>query len=725
MACSNNENNQNNDIEDTIPTPRDFVDFDIYRRVVYNMIKTEINSINDMKMFIRQQQKECHIALIFHKILYVYRTMIRDKMIERHQHYEQFLKSKTVREDSGVTVVTVLTSPWPKTVEENYGIDVEGDVHKADTFEKPELTKTLAAQNKMFSCRYDCFYCPAEEGQPRSYIKKEPAVARANQHRFDAIAQFNDRGNSYIINGQSFDKIELIVLGGTWSSYPSDYQEEFITDLYYAANTFYNTIKRDKFTLEEEIRNNENSMCRIIGLTLETRPDQVNPQELIRYRRFGVTRVQIGVQHTDDAILKYVNRGCTTADTLKAIKLLKDNCFKVDIHLMPDLPSSNVDKDRLMFHEVLNNPGLSVDQFKIYPLIVMNWTKIQTWYNNEINNYDCETNPLGLKTVDNRRYKSYAETPLKNVIKMGKSSIPSTPLIELLIDVKSKIPPWVRINRLVRDIPGVYINGGNDRENLRQLIHKEMATRGLACNCIRCREVKGKKTQIENSILVVRKYPASGGWEYFISFESPDYKTIYGFLRLRINNSSNFNNQDNNQNNTVMVFDELKNTALIRELHVYGKVVPVTRINTMINENKGDNVNKNDGVNKDVQHMGFGKRLIQKAEEIAYNCDFRRIAVISGVGVRNYYRKQGYLDSQGLGNFQIKILDVCPISEIYFTPKIVSPNLLPTISTRILNQYNQYIEIFKENQQKYQQKFLVFILVCCLLFLSYRIYHMF
>lgn len=249
-------------------------------------------------------------------------------------------------------VVTVVTSPWPKSSEQNYGPDVEGSVHDADAFTKPEETIKLSKKNKTFSCKYDCFYCPSEPGQPRSYIKKEPAVARANQHRFDAINQFRDRGLTYLINGHPFDKVELIVLGGTWTSYPRDYQDDFICDLYYAANTFYNkdyeTNPREKKTLEEEILMNETSFCRIIGLTLETRPDQINAEEIIRFRRFGVTRVQLGVQHVDKDILQYVNRGCYTEDAINAIRLLKDSCYKVDIHLMPDLPSSSPEKDRSM-----------------------------------------------------------------------------------------------------------------------------------------------------------------------------------------------------------------------------------------------------------------------------------------------------------------------------------------------------------------------------------------
>jgi histone acetyltransferase (RNA polymerase elongator complex component) len=624
------------DLEHIIPTPRNFIDDpSVIEPVIYSFLNTQINSNDELHSFLSVMQKEVHISLNPIKLLYVYRMMLRDGKITRSKHHEQFLKSKMVRELSGVMVVTVVTSPWPKTVEENYGLDVEGDVHKSDVFYKPEQTKELSGQNKRFSCKFDCHYCPNEPGQPRSYIKREPAVARANQHRFDPIGQFRERGLTYLITGHHFDKIELIVLGGTWSSYPKDYQDEFIRDLYYAANTFYDknyeSFPRPRLTVEEEIKLNENAFCKIIGLTLETRPDQITSDELKQFRRFGVTRVQLGVQHTDDQVLKYVNRGCTTNDAINAIKLLKDNCFKVDIHIMPDLPSSDPDKDQIMFEYILNSSDLQVDQWKIYPCSVVPWTRIETWYNNYKRNYDTINNPEKLNKIDNRKYKPYAENMYDDIrIKISKhKDIPSSPLIELLIEVKDKIHPWIRINRLVRDIPGLYISGGNDREELRQIIQREMISRGKKCKCIRCREIRNKKIDIDSAELVVREYNASDGKEFFISYEDHNRNIIYGFLRLRIPNNKNY------------IFPELKNTALMRELHVYGNVIPVHM--------------KND--NKSIQHMGFGKKLIKKAEEITNHYRLSQIAVIAGVGVRNYYRKQGYIDYNGEGNFQIKVID--------------------------------------------------------------------
>ncbi|QKF94312.1 putative elongator complex protein 3 [Fadolivirus algeromassiliense] len=632
------------DIEDVIPTPRNFVEDPIViGNVIRELLNTEINSDDDFTAFVKAMQKDVHITLSPSKLLYVYRMMVNGKKIARNEHYEQFMKSKKVRGMSGVMVVTVVTSPWPKTAEQEYGLEVQEDVHKSDPFDKSQLTIELSAKYKTFSCKYSCHFCPSEPGQAKSYIKKEPAVARANQHRFDAVGQFRDRGITYLINGHHFDKVELIVLGGTWSSYPKDYQDEFIRDLYYSANTFYDkdfeTNPRPRLSVEEEVKLNEDAFCRIIGLTLETRPDQITPDELIRFRRFGVTRVQLGIQHTDNELLKYVNRGCTTEDAINAIKLLKNSCFKVDIHLMPDLPNSDPEKDKIMFEYILNSPDLQADQWKIYPCSVVPWTRIETWYNNYKRNYDTDANPEGLTKVDNRKYKPYAEETYDDIrIQIGKTKdIPSSPLMELLMGVKDRIHPWIRINRLVRDIPGLYISGGNDREDLRQVLQKEMHLRGQKCKCIRCREVKNKKTDIELAELVVREYNASDGKEYFISYESPDRNTIYGFLRLRISAESG------------CVFPELINTALMRELHVYGTVVPV---------------NKKNDESKSAQHMGFGKKLIKKAEELTHHFGLKRIAVIAGVGVRNYYRKQGYLDHMGLGNFQIKTLNPEEITSI-------------------------------------------------------------
>jgi ELP3 family radical SAM enzyme/protein acetyltransferase len=523
--------------------------------------------------------------------------------------FQSFVK-KQMRSESGVIVCSILTSPHPE-----YNDPETGDRMKQE-----------------FSCKHDCYYCPnepAHEGnnmvpQPRSYLTTEPAVMRANHNKFDAVRQMYDRLMTYRINGHPLDKLEVIVLGGTLSNYPKSYVREFCRDIYYSANTFlligiddFKQIKEDedegkiimktfelkrpRMSLEEEMHANEmatNGELRIIGLTLETRPDEIDIDEIRRFREYGCTRVQLGIQHTNNSILKKVNRGHTIEDSIRAIALLKQNCFKVDIHLMPNLPGASIDMDKEMFARVMTDSSLQVDQWKIYPCSVVPWTVIKKWH-------------------ESGKYKPYGDKEL----------------FDMLYDVKLQIPQWIRINRLVRDIPEGYISGGCSTTNMRQALHIALEKNGERCRCIRCREIKG--TQItsedfENSVLNVRWYKDSNGTEYFLSYESPDNTTIYGFLRLRLPNGVN------GDNITHDLFEVLYGKALIRELHVYGKV-------SCVGESKSNN-----------QHFGFGKKLMKAAEEIAIDKGFNDMAVISGNGVREYYRKQGYVLCD---TYMIKTLD--------------------------------------------------------------------
>lgn len=436
--------------------------------------------------------------------------------------------------------------------------------------------------------------------QPRSYISTEPGVRRANRNLFDAYLQFNDRANGLQNCGHMIDKIEIIVLGGTWSHYPREYQKQFIRDIYYSANVYYDMVKRNKLSLEDEIKINMNSKCRIIGLTLETRPDCINMSEIMRFRQYGCTRVQLGVQHIDDTILKKINRGCYTKHTIKAIQMLKQNGYKVDIHLMPDLPGSSYELDKKMFDTILgiNNikyhknmieyniisPELQADQWKVYPTEVTRWTKIKQMY-------------------DMKEYKPYAND--------FNSTTGNTLIEDLLLGVKKNVFPWIRLNRIIRDIPNPEIFGGNECTSLRQKLQLKLKKMGHACDCIRCKEVKFR--EIKDYKLNVRKYNGVDADEYFISYESKDNTILYGFLRLRLNKT-----------NKNICYKSIMNSAMIRELHVYGKMIPHYI------------------KNKKVQNFGFGKKLLLKAEEIAYNNGYNKCAVISGIGVREYYKKNGY-----------------------------------------------------------------------------------
>lgn len=524
----------------------------------------------------------------------VYQALFKDNIISNT--VKEYFKAKEMRGLSGVIVISVITSPYPEYIDEN--------------------GKT---QKQAFSCKHDCFYCPREVDEqgkdinPRSYLSDEPTVARGLQNDFDAVKQFNSRGIQYVMNGHTVDKLEIIVLGGTWTEYPRKYQETFIRDIFWAANTFYDTEKREKKTLAEEHLINENSNCRIIGLTLEMRPDSITEEEVYWLRYLGCTRIQLGVQHTDKHILKKINRGCTTEQVKNALHLLKDSCFKVDAHFMPDLPDATPEIDEEMFRDVIYGQDLQFDQWKIYPTAVVPWTKIKQWY-------------------DKGDYIPYTEKDPELLIKM-------------LMRVKSIVPEWVRLNRVIRDIPNttrdgtLYIYAGNKVTNLRQVLEQRMKKEGIFCSCIRCREVKKRLSNIENALPIVRKYRSSHGDEYFISYESGSceksvYKEgkwytnnkrepgiCYGFIRLRLsslNNSRFYKNQ---------YFANLEKSAFIRELHVYGQV------NTKKDENAGI-----------TQHHGIGKILMKTAEDIAYNNGYRKIVVISGIGVRNYYRKLGYTE---------------------------------------------------------------------------------
>ncbi len=389
----------------------------------------------------------------------------------------------------------------------------------------------------------------------------------------------NARLSTLIEMGHAADKLEIIVLGGTWSEYPEQYQERFITELYYAANIYFNIYKRKMLSLEEEIELNQNeSKIHIIGLTLETRPDTITLEEIKKFRRYNCTRIQLGVQHTDNEVLKKINRGHNIECVYNAIKLLKENCYKVDIHLMPNLPGSSYEKDVKMLNDSLYDERLQVDQYKIYPTAIVPWTKIKKWY-------------------EEGSYIPYDDMLLYKLIK----------------DFKQKVQKWKRLNRIIRDIPSSYISGGYDKKyvNMRQLLQDDMKKNNWKCNCIRCREVGNNKVSNDDIKLEIEEYNSSDGKEYFISYETDKY--LIGFIRLRING------------NKPNILSVLKDCALIRELHVYSNL-----------NNVGNNINES------MQHKGYGKKLVYEAEKLALLNGYKKIAIISGTGVRNYYKNLGY-----------------------------------------------------------------------------------
>lgn len=467
------------------------------------------------------------------------------------------LVKKGMRSNSGVLVVTVFTSAYPSYID-------------PDTNER---------KTQPFSCKHNCYFCPLEKAskdnnwvaQPRSYLYKEPGVLRANAANYDCFTQMNLRIVQYIDMGHTIDKLEILVLGGTFSEYPESYQIEFCRDIYYGANVALDTVKRKvRYSLKEEQNLNENAFVRIIGLTLETRPDCIDMNEIIKFRKFGCTRVQMGVQHTDDSILKKSNRGHTIQHSKNALKLLKDNGYKIDAHLMPNLLGTTPEKDELMLNTVLYDSNLQFDQLKIYPLQIVPFSVFETMFKNG-------------------KFVPYSDDLLKI----------------LLINFKNKVHPWIRLNRVIRDININDVLSGCKVPNMRQSI-QSLAN----CRCIRCREVKDRT--IGDMFLKIRYYYSSGGFEYFLSYESNDEKIIYGFLRLRIPDKKNIN-----------ILPELIDSSLIRELHVYGAVSAV-------------------GSSSGKQHFGIGTKLLLKAEHISLANGFNKINIISGIGVRNFYKKRGY-----------------------------------------------------------------------------------
>ncbi|XWV26357.1 hypothetical protein QJ857_gp0716 [Tupanvirus soda lake] len=529
------------------------------------------------------------------QLRYVYSELLALGDIKQHELFEEYAKIRQVRENSGVLVFTVLTSPYPETgeFESNFTPVPDIESYKYDPKAHVDIRKVnpqTGERRQDFTCPFNCHYCPNVPGYARSYLPLEPAVARGDQNNWDACLQIRDRARTYIANGiTKIDKAEVIVEGGTYTSYPYHYRIMFMRDIYYAFNTLSTFQDRVRLSLKEEIKINENADVKVVGLSIETRPDCITKPLIREFRECGITRIQLGIQHTDDSILKLVNRQCTTRKAKHAIRMLKDASFKIQIHLMPDLPGSNPDIDRKMFDTILYDEDLQVDSLKIYPCQVLDHTIIKQWY-------------------DEGSYKPYAETLIDGM----------SPLIDVIAEFKSKVHPWIRNERIIRDIPAKDILGGVKTTNLRQLAQDYMKSRGMVCKCIRCREVRNAKIDNSNIKLMVRKYKSSGGTEHFISFESLDETIIYGFCRLRLTPNSS----------TVM--PELDGCAMIRELHVYGKMNAV-------------------GCGKQElssQHLGLGKRLLSKAEQIAHDAGYNKIAVISGVGVRNYYRKLGYNDGK-------------------------------------------------------------------------------
>jgi len=583
-------------------------------RLVVNKLKKKFpNYLQKCTHRCKQQYKKT-------MLLFYYKKFVLLKKIHENKYLELMLMKAPSRDISGINQITILTSPHP--------------------------------DGRTFSCYHDCYYCPnepAHEGnnwtpQPRSYLFSEPAVLRANRNNFDPSLQTFNRLKSLLICGHKCDKLEFIIEGGTFTEYPKQYLYRYFQDFIYTSNNFFEIIKhgfdetklRKKETLEREIEINKNARCKIIGICIETRPDAILMKDedgvswIKTLLMWGVTRLQLGVQHIDNSILKKINRGHNIETAIKAIEICKNNCFKIDIHIMPDLPGSTPEKDKNMFDVLYNSEQFQPDQMKIYPCEVVPWTVIEKWYKSG-------------------KYVPYGTN--KEIIQ------------DVLQYSMSKCPPWIRLPRIVRDIPDHYIHAGLKCGNIRQNIEGSYQFVGKD---IRSREI-GRHPQytMKDSRLVVRKYKASHGIEYFISYESYDKVALFGFCRLRIPKN---NHQNNDTDDNIIAYKStLKDMGLIRELHVYGSLVGV---NQLIEDK---NIHS-------VQHSGIGKKLISKAEQISWLHHWKYgTVVISGIGVRGYYEKQGY---ELKNNYMVKTFPIYNYLDILLKVIIIIAYITVHIATK-------------------------------------------
>ena len=406
-----------------------------------------------------------------------------------------------------------------------------------------------------------CIYCPGGDKVPQSYTNKSPAIMRALALNFDPSEQVENRLRVLKKMNHPVDKIELIILGGTFLQYSIKYQYEFVKKCFDALNG------KNSKDLDKAKKLNETSKHRCIAMCIENRPDNCSDKEIKRMLEFGATRVEIGVQIIDDEIYKKTNRGHTVKDVVEATERLKNAGFKVGYHIMPGLPYSNPKKDLKMFKEIFDDEKFKPDQLKIYPCQII------------------ENSPLE-KIYKKIKYKPYSEEETKKIVKK----------------MISLIPEYCRIMRIMREIPKDKIIEDSVKLDLRKDIEEKLRFSGVKINEIRMREIGFNKNIDSNIKLKIIEYNASEGKEFFLEFINKD-NIIFGLLRLRIS----------------------KGNAIVRELHVYGQALKLGE------KTKGAS-----------QHKGIGKLLMTEAEKITKENKIKELSIISGIGVREYYRKLGY-----------------------------------------------------------------------------------
>ena len=428
----------------------------------------------------------------------------------------------------------------------------------------------LAVMLKPWPCPHGkCDYCPTYPGVPESYTPTSPVALRAIECGYDPVKQVNARLKIMGLMGHISDKIELIVMGGTFTAYPIEYQREFVKGCFDGMNG------TAAASLDEAKKNNETAKHRCVAMCLETRPDWCGKKEINEMLDLGATRVEIGVQTLDDAAQRETHRGHGTDETVKATQLLKDSCFKVGYHMMLGLPGATPESDVAMFRTLFNDERFQPDQIKIYPTFVIKGTPLE-----------------------------------KKFLKGEFVPYTTEQIVDTIAKIKQSIPPYVRIMRVMRDIPAQYIASECKYSHLRDAVKERLGSLGAHCGCIRCREVgHALRTGKTTGKMELQRidYKASGGREIFLSFEG---EALASLLRLRLPGKT--------------FRPELADAALVREIHTFG---PQTAIGT-----EGDY----------WQHKGYGRRLMAEAERISKEAGYGKMAVIAGVGVREYFYKLGY-----------------------------------------------------------------------------------
>ena len=528
--------------------------------------------------------------------------------------FQQYLQKKPVRSGSGVTPVTVLTKPFP--------------------------------------CPGKCIFCPSDVRMPKSYLAGEPGAQRAAANAFDPYLQTYSRLETYHNNGHPVGKVEIIVLGGTWSYYPPVYQVWYIKRCFDALNDFslgkdnrsqatpgsdftdvtktldgshltqtYNQaiskelIKRDGRPIRNSEtadwpellsaqKQNETAASRCVGLVIETRPDNISPEEVLRLRRLGCTKAQIGFQSLSDQVLTLNKRGHTVAATRSAMRLLRSAGFKIHAHWMPNLYGSNPEADKQDFLKIFSDPDFCPDELKIYPCSLISSAELMAYYQKGL-------------------WQPYTHAQL----------------LDVLTFCLEHTPRYCRLTRVIRDIPGPDIVVGNKATNFRQIAEAELARLGRGSEDIRAREIKNRRFDPRTLKLKDTLYQTSTSIEHFLEWVTLD-DHILGFLRLSLpfgqpkpsqgsSQATNKSHSGANQTEALESLDhflpELQNSAIIREVHVYGPAVRV-------GDRGGDR----------PQHLGLGKKLIRRAQKIATDTGFKNLAVISAIGTRQYYLRLGF-----------------------------------------------------------------------------------